>query len=103
MVNITTVGQQLNSSSIPVSYNISYTSPITQTTSCGIGIVGFKTFQTNDFSINITIVNFLVNSMRITAIAFDDTIVTYLAVNYIAVGSPAPFIEVQFFCNKPYI
>lgn len=78
--------------SVPISYNITFAgSALTQTTSCGIGIVGFNTFITNDFSVNATIVNFLVNTMRITAQAFGDTIVSYFAVNYIAVGASVDF------------
>ena len=43
------------SSDTPISFNISYTSALTGTTNAGIGIVGFETYITNDFSINTTI------------------------------------------------
>lgn len=85
---------------IYISYNITYSNgALTQTQSCGIGIVGFQTFITNDFSVNTTIVNFLTANMRITGQTFDDTIVSYYSVNYIATGvTAAPFVEVQFLC-----
>lgn len=92
-------GGFLVSTSVPISYNISYTAALSQTTSCGIGIVGFDTYITNDFSVNVTIINFATTSMRITGMALDSCIISYLAVNYIAVGAQTYFLEVQFVCK----
>lgn len=92
-------GGPVTAASVPISYNITYSNALSQTTSCGIGIVGFQTLLTNDFSVNVTIINFQVATMRITALALDDTIVTYLSVNYIAVGAITYFLEVQFYCK----
>ena len=48
-----------NSSTVPVSYNISYSSALANTSyAAGIGIIGYGTFITNDFSLNTTIENF---------------------------------------------
>ena len=79
-------GAMFSSTSIPISYNITYTGTLTNTLSCGIGIVGFNTYLTNYFSLNITITNFMTNTMSITAYALDDTVVIDLSINYIAVG-----------------
>jgi hypothetical protein len=40
-------GAVLTSASVAPSYNVTYSSVISQTTSCGIGIVGFQTYITN--------------------------------------------------------
>ena len=85
--------------SVPISYNITYSSPISQTTSAGLGIIGFNTTVSNYFAVNVTIVNYLVNTMRITAIVMEDTVLQYLAVNYIAVGAKTYFLEVQTSCT----
>jgi hypothetical protein len=82
----------LTSSSLPPTFLITYTSAISATSSCGIGIVGFQTFTTNQFSVNTTITNFLNTGMTITAKALDDTAVTYLSINYIAVGVKSYFV-----------
>lgn len=85
-------GSLLSSSTVPPSYSITFTSAISQTLSSGLGIVGFQTYVTNSFSINTTITNFLTTSMRITGKVQDDTIVSYLSVQYIAVGSNTYFL-----------
>ena len=36
--------------------------------------------------------------MRLTAIPYDDTVVTYILATYIAVGDATYFMETQFFC-----
>ena len=54
---------------------------------------------TNDFSVNVSITNFTATHMTITAQALDTTIITYLAINYIAVGADTYFLEVQFKCK----
>jgi hypothetical protein len=38
--------------------------------------------------------------MSVTAVALDDTIMTYLAINYIVVGSNIDFLDIQTACNK---
>ena len=79
--------------SVPVTYNISYTSALgSSTLSSGIGIVGFNTALSNYFSVNVSITNFNVSYMFITAYALDDTIIADLSVNYIAVGSATYFL-----------
>ena len=80
--------------SVPVTYNISYTSALGSSTtlSSGIGIVGFNTALTNYFSVNVSITNFNIGYMFITAYALDDTIIADLSVNYIAVGSATYFL-----------
>lgn len=98
--NATSSGSTLNASSVVYSYNITYTSVITQTRSAGTGIVGIQTQLSNDFSVNVSIVNFLVDTMRLTAIPYDDTVVTYLLVNYIAVGDDTYFMETHFYCTS---
>ena len=82
------------------SLDVTYSDPISQTTSCGIGIVKYNADPGNDFSFNVTIVNFLTNMMRITAIALDSTVLNSLSINYIAVGKDAYFLEVQFLCIR---
>lgn len=81
-------GATYSALSIPISYNITYSNgaALTQTVSCGLGIVGFSSYITNYFSINATIVNFLTTTMRVTAQIFDDTLVNYFSVNYIGLG-----------------
>jgi hypothetical protein len=49
------VSSLFSNSSIPISQNISYSSALSGTTSAGIGIIGYKTYITNDFSLNTTI------------------------------------------------
>lgn len=93
------VGSILTASA-PTSYNITYSAALSATLSCGIGIVGFNTSLTNYFSINITITNFVTTTMSVTAFALDDTIMIYLAINYIAVGANVYFLDVQTACNK---
>ena len=72
--------------SLPASYNITYTAPLTNTLSCGLGLVGFNTSLSNYFSLNVTITNFITTTMSVTAIALDDTVIIDLVINYIAVG-----------------
>jgi hypothetical protein len=78
--------------SLPQTFLITFTSALTATTSCGIGIVGFQTYITNQFSVNTTITNFIITELTLTARALDDTAITYLSINYIAVGVKAYFV-----------
>lgn len=79
---------------------VTFTAALSQTTSCGTGIVGFQTTLSNQFSINVTLTNFITTSVRVAGMVFDDTLVSYLSVNYIAVGAKTYFLEVQFSCNQ---
>lgn len=90
----------LNTSSIPVSFLVTFTAALSQTTSCGSGIVGFQTTLSNQFSVNVSLTNFITTSVRVAAMVFDDTLVSYLSVNYIAVGAKTYFLEVQFSCKQ---
>jgi hypothetical protein len=44
-----------NAISTPLSYHISYSTPIINAKSAGVGIVGFESTISIDFSVNITI------------------------------------------------
>ena len=92
-------GSAFTSSTIPISFNVTYSSPITATTSSGIGIVGFNTLQTLDFSMNASIVDYSTTIVHIAARSLDTTIVTYMAVHYIVVGAQTYFLEVQYSCK----
>lgn len=79
---------------------VTFTAALSQTTSCGTGIVGFQALLSNQFSINVTLSNFITTSVRVAGMVLDDTLVSYLSVNYIAVGVKTYFLEVQFACNR---
>lgn len=56
---VDTSAPYFNASSVPLSYNISYSSALGNTSfAAGIGINGYQTYLTNDFSLNTTIENF---------------------------------------------
>lgn len=76
-----------NSTRTPISYYIVYSNTISSTRSAGLGIVGFNTLITNDYSLNSTIENFTTYSLRITARVYGDTLLTYFSLNWIAVGN----------------
>ncbi len=80
-----------NSSQTPISYYIVYSSVLTSTRSAGIGIVGFNTLITNDYSVNTTIENFTLYSLRVTAKVYGSTLLTFFSVNWIAVGNTVDF------------
>ena len=82
-----TSGSVFTSATTPISYNISYTRTLTAPVSSGIGIVGFNTLQTLDFSMNASIVDATATYIYLVARSLDTTIVTYMTVHYIAVGS----------------
>lgn len=49
-------GSNFTASDVPISYNISYSSALTNTShAAGIGINGYQTYITNDFSLNTTV------------------------------------------------
>ena len=96
-------GSSFSNSSIPISYNITYSSAISSAKYSGLGIVGFTAQMTNDFSVNASVDGFTLNYIYITANVMDSTIVNYFAVHYIAVGGNAYFLEVQKACIPNYI
>lgn len=77
---------------------MTYSSAISATQSSGLGIVGFNTYLTNYFSVNVTMTNFTTTNIGINAIPLDDTVIIDLTVNYIAVGTLTYFVDVQFSC-----
>jgi hypothetical protein len=85
-------GASFSSASVPISYNITYTAQLSATSSAGVGIVGYDTLQTNDFSINASISGFTTTYIHLTARALDTTIITYLSINFIAVGAQTYFM-----------
>lgn len=87
-----TSGSTFTSSTIPISYNVTYAFTLNGVSSAGMGIVGFNTMQTLDFSMNASIVDYTTTYIHIAAKALDTTVITYLAVHYIVVGSPTYFL-----------
>ena len=57
-------GSSFVASTIPISYNMTYTSALSGTQSAGLGIVGFTTLQTLDMSMNASIVDFTATYIR---------------------------------------
>ena len=97
-VEMITSGSSFASSTIPISYNMTYSTALSGTQSAGLGIVGFSTLQTLDMSMNASIVDFTATYIHIDARALDTTVVTYMAVHYIAIGAQTYFVEVQYAC-----
>ena len=96
-----TAGSSFSSATIPISYNITYTpAPLSSASAAGIGIVGYNTIQTLDFSLNASITSYGATYIHITARALDTTIVTFLAVHYIAVGGQNYFVDVIYSCTN---
>ena len=93
-------GSSFVASTIPISYNMTYTSALSGTQSAGLGIVGFTTLQTLDMSMNASIVDFTATYIHIDARALDTTTVTYMAVHYIAIGALSYFVEMQYVCSN---
>ena len=93
-------GSYYSNSSVPISYNISYSSALGNTSaSAGIGINGYSTYITNDFALNTTIENMTDSWLRITFNTYGDTLVTYFAVDWIVIGSSAlQFMDINFDC-----
>ena len=87
-----TSGSSFTSSTIPISFNITYSFTLAGVSSAGIGIVGFDTLQTLDFSMNASIIDYTTTYIHVDARALDTTIVTYLAIHYIVVGTPTYFL-----------
>ena len=95
-----TAGSTFTSSTIPISYNITYTpASLSSAQAAGIGIVGYTTLQTLDFSMNASITSFGASYIHITARALDTTIVSFMAVHYIAVGGQNYFVDVRYSCK----
>lgn len=55
-----------SAASIPLSFNVTYSSPITSAKSAGIGVVGLYTGNTTDFSVNISVASFTTTTVRLT-------------------------------------
>ena len=93
-------GSYFSASDVPISYNISYTSALTNIPhAAGVGINGYGTYITNDFSVNTTIENFTSSWLRLTFKAYGDSQITYFAVDWIAIGSNAlSFMDLTFDC-----
>lgn len=58
----------------------------------GVSLIGFQSYPTNFLSINLTVSNVLTTGLRISASVLDDTVLTFLSVHYIAVGSSTYFL-----------
>lgn len=83
----------------PISYYIVYNRSISSTRSAGVGIVGFHSIISYDYSMNTTVENFTTYSLRLTARVYGDTVLSFYAVNWIAVGNIPDFVEVLFNCH----
>ena len=83
-------GSYYSNSSVPVSYNISYSSALGDASAAaGIGINGYNTYITNDLALNTTVENMTDSWLRITFNTYGDTLVTYFAVDWIVIGASA--------------
>jgi hypothetical protein len=83
-----------NITQTPISYTVIYSNAITSGTarSAGVGIVGYDSNLSFDFSVNVTIQNFTSSQLRLTLRVYGDTALTFFSVNYIAIGNNALFI-----------
>lgn len=85
--------------SVPLSFNITYNgASITTAKSAGIGVVGFETNTTVDFSVNVSIAALTTSTCRLTLQAYGDTFLKRYSVNWIVVGNNIDFAEIQFNC-----
>lgn len=88
-----------SNSSTAVSYNISYSSALSSgTAGSGLGLTGYYTYITNDFSVNTSITNYTSSWLRITAQVLDTTTVIYLSVNWIVTGDTVDFLQILNEC-----
>jgi hypothetical protein len=80
-------------SQTPISFLVTYSSALgSPARSAGVGIVGYTSSISRDFSPNVTIQNFTISTLRLTLRVYGDTSITYFSVNWIAVGNSAHFI-----------
>lgn len=87
-----------SSASIPISFNVTYSTAISGVKSAGVGVLGFTSGISTSFSLNVTITNFAINSMMLTLAVMGDTTLTLLTVNWIAFGPKVDFADILFNC-----
>lgn len=85
------VAPYFNATTTPISYNVTYTSAMASARSAGIGIVGFYTDITVQFSVNISTAFYTTSYARLTMQAYGDTVLLYYYVNWIVIGNSVNF------------